>query len=260
MAQAEISLLNYMKNNTFGLSVAQGELEGMTFIEKFGENGDVDTGTYPEDVWDFGGTYTFSTTADIDTISSSNASDTQEITIVGQNADYVEVTQTVDLNGQTKVTLDTPLMRVYRAYNSNSTDLLGDVYIYVDGAISGGIPDTDEDVRAMIKVEHGQTLMAIYTIPAGYTGYFLKGYVALTLDKNGESAGIVWKARTDGGVFRTQSAIGLNSAGSSSWQYEYVIPLPLPEKTDVKITCEEVSNNNTAISGGFTVLLVRNKE
>lgn len=154
--------------------------------------------------------------------------------------------------------MTTPLIRFYRGYNSNGTVYQGDIYIYENDTLALGVPTTPAKVKGMIRQEHGQTLMCIYTVPAGYTGYFIKGYVSLALNRSGQSAAMVWKARLFGGVFLTKSAIGLNSAGNSSWQYEYLIPLALPEKTDVKITCDEVTANGTALSGGFTVLLVEN--
>ena len=66
------------------------------------------------------------------------------------------------------------------------------------------------------------------------------------------------KARAFGGVFRTQASIGISSSGSSHFVQNYPIPLPISEKTDIKQSCDYVSATNTAISGGFTILLIEN--
>jgi len=97
----------------WSLKVAKGLVPGHTFVEKFGENPDVDTGTVPEDLWSHGGLYTFSTTADIDSIGSTSVADTQEITVQGLDADWDLITQSVNLNGQTRVAM------VWAAFSSD---------------------------------------------------------------------------------------------------------------------------------------------
>lgn len=240
----------------FLTQVGLGNVEGWSYVEKFGENPDVNTATDPEDVWGFGGLYNFSTDADIDTVSSSNAGDTQDIVIIGQTADYTEVTQTVTLDGQNKVTLGTPLRRFYRAYNDGATDLAGTVYIYVNGDITDGVPDTDADVRGLVVNGDNQTEMAIYTIPKGKQGFFLGGYVAISRGLTTSAADFTWRLRLPGKTFRVQSRIACVSTGRSSWDYKYPIPVgPLPEGTDILLRVESVTANNTGCAGGFTILL-----
>jgi hypothetical protein len=238
-------------------AVAEGEIDGYSVVEKFGENPDIDTGTDPEDIWSQGGLYTFSTSADIDSVSSSSASDTNEITIQGLDTDWNLVTQTATLTGQTRVALTTPLIRCFRAWNSNSTDWVGDVYIYVNTTLSAGVPVDVTKIRAEISIGAGQTEMCIYTIPAGKTGYFLGGYAAMSRVGN-NSAVFTSKIRVFGGVFRTVSRISCIGAGASSWQYRYPAGQSLPEKTDILLRCEEVDANGTGVSGGFTILLKDN--
>lgn len=246
----------YTAEKTFEQRVTEGDYTGYSFVEKFGENPDIDTATDPEDLWSRGGLYTFSTTADITKMSSSAVADSELITIEGLNSNWNYSTQTVQLQGQTSVTLDTTLIRVFRAYNANSVDLVGNVYIYVDTAtVSSGTPDNDNETRAMISIGSGQTEMCIYTIPNGKTGYFYGGYVSLST--TGLNAGAVFtsKMRLDGGVFRTVSRIACVSTGRSSWDYKYPFPLALPAKTDLLLRCESVESNDTGVSGGFTILL-----
>jgi len=245
--------------------ISAGKIDGITFINKFGHSDNVGTATDPQDVWSGapetfaadGGTYTFSTTAAIDTISSSNAGDDQLFTIIGLDGDWNEVTQTATLNGQAKVVLGTSLIRVYRAYNSGTTDLAGNFYIYEDTPIVAGVPTLKTKIRAKVVNGTNQTEMAIYTIPKGKTGFFLKGYVGLSKNTTTEGE-FVHKARPFGGVFLTKGRIGLSSIGASYWIYEYAIPPSMPEKTDIKITCVKVGANNTGAVGAFDLLLIDN--
>jgi hypothetical protein len=262
-ATGEIKVQNSALNlRTFYQKVAQGEIPGYSFVEKFGANPEIDTATTPEDVHDEGGTYTFSTTAIIDSLSSDDIGDTDiSITVEGLDTNWDEVIQTIStdaVDGRTRVALTTNLIRVIRAYNDNGVELLGNIYIYENTALTLGKPTDVTKIRAKIRIAHGQTLMAIYSVPAGHTAYFVKGYVGLTAARAGTSSGMVWKLRLFEKVFRTQSELGLSSSGSSLWQYEYPFPLPVPEKSDVKITCEEVAANDTPVSGGFTIMLVEN--
>lgn len=238
----------------FLLEVAKGNIPGHSSINKFGENPDVDAG--PEDVWGYGGTYTYSTTADIDSLSSSDNGDTQDITVVGLDTTWAEVTQTITLTGQTTKALDTDLIRVYRMYNPDNTDFAGTVYCYVSGGtVTAGVPQVVADVRAIIVNGDNQTLMAQYTVPAGKTAYFIAGYVAFSKGRTA-NADFSWKARPFGGVFQVKSKIGLVSTGSSTWSYTYGVPAALPEKTDIKVVCEEVSAADCAVSAGFDLVLV----
>ena len=244
----------------FWTRVAQGRDPRYTFQYKFGDNPDIDTGTLPEDVWTFGGAYNYSTTADIDTFSSSSALDTgQALVFVGQTADYTEVIQTGVTNGQNKVTLTTPLRRLYRIFNISSQDIAGTVYAYVDGAITGGVPDDPTTVRAVVDDGDNQTQMAIYTVPKGYTGYLISADITFSREITaGASARFVFRVRNPGTVFRVLSRAALLSSGTSVWNFDPRIPLgPLPAGTDMDLRCESVSANNTGCSGNYILLLER---
>lgn len=240
-----------------GLAIAKGEVLGTSAISKFGENPSIDTATTPEDIWDYGGLYTFSSTNDIDSISSSDTNDTHEITVIGLDVNWNQITQTVILTGQTRKALDTPLLRVFRAYNSSATEALGDVYIYVNGPITLGVPNVATDVRAMIRVNHEQTMMMVYSIPAGKTGYWMGGYVSMSTTKSALAI-FSFKIRLIGGVFREQSTVSTSSTGSNSFIRTNFVPGIMPEKTDVLIRCNETSTNGVGVSAGMDFILVDN--
>jgi len=240
-----------------GLSIAKGDVVGHSVMSKFGENSDIDTGTTPEDIWDFGGLYNFSITADIDSISSSDVGDTQDVVVVGLDTNWEEVSQTVTLNGQTRVALSTSLIRSYRAYNDDTTDFNGNVYIYSDTTLAIGVPVDTTAIRAMVSNGNNQTLMCVYTVPAGKTAYFMTAYVSLSSSR-ASNASFTLRARPFGKVFRVVNKIGIMSGGSSTFTRVPAVPGKFPEKTDVKIRCEEVSVNATAVAAGFDLILVDN--
>jgi hypothetical protein len=149
-----------ISDNSSGLSIAQGNVTGTTFVHKFGNAPDFDQSDGFVTCWDGAedGTawelmnYVYSTTADIDSISSDNIADTQNVVVEGVDSNWELTTQTVTLNGQTRVALQTPLLRCFRAYNDNSVNLAGHVFVYVNGATTGGIPNNNADIRAILTL------------------------------------------------------------------------------------------------------------
>ena len=102
---------------------------------KFGTNGDLDS-SVSETIWETGGNEALKTANDIDVVVSTSASDTQSVTIEGHTIsgnDLTFVSQTVNLNGTTNVSLTTPLARANRLVNNNGTDFVGDITVEDNG-------------------------------------------------------------------------------------------------------------------------------
>jgi len=241
--------------------IAAGNRANWLTMNKFGENPLVTTTSAPEDVWDYGGLYTFSSTADISHIASTNNTDTQVIWVEGLDANGDIVLQSVQLQGYTGVALTTPLWRAYRMYNDSATDLAGDIHLVVGNDFNGvGVPNTPAGVRAMIRNGYNQTLMCIYTVPNNYWAFFLGGYVSQSGGKNA-NVDFTWRARLNGKTFRTQSKIGLTSTGSSWWTYRYPVPVKIPQMTDITIRCEYTDiAGGVAVAGGFDLVLAPTTE
>jgi len=239
-----------ISDNSSGLAIAKGDVTGTTFVSKFGQNEDIGTGAY-EDIWDGGGTYTWPAngTAPITHLYSTGA-DTVEIEVQGLDIDGELVVQTKTLTGTTVVALDTALWRVFRMKNLGSTDIGSSNIVHAS--------DSGKTVSyAQIQNGNNQTLMALYTIPAGKIGYLLAGSASIVgLVRDYSIDGHVYM-RSYGGVFQLKHTFGAISDGTSVFQHRYHIPLPIPAKTD--ITVKAISSKDGGIlNATFDIVLVDN--
>lgn len=253
-----------ISDNSSGLAIAQGIVTGKTSYHKFGEAPNFDTSDLYVTIWDGSDddginemVYNYSTSAIIDSISSSNNGDTQDMEIEGLSADYVFLIQTITLTGQTRKALDTNLIRVFRMRNVGSADLAGDCYCYEDTELSVGIPILTNKIRAIARLEHNQTLMAVYTIPAGKTGYMRTWYAGISGAKKTSIHIIHLAAREFGGVFQTKHVSSIVAIGSSQIQHIYEEPKVFLEKTDVEIHVN-TDEDAASISAGFDIVLEDN--
>lgn len=248
-----------------GLSIARGIVTGNSYIHKFGNAPDFDTSDGKVTIWDGADdsginqmNYVYSTSADIDSISSSNAGDLHNIEIQGLDVNYALVTQTITLTGQTRKALDTNLIRVFRARNVGVTDLAGNVYCYVNTALSSGVPIDATKVRAVIRIGNNQTLMALYTIPAGKSGY-MRDWFASTAGASKVTANEVdLYARPFGQVFQIRHRTSINDTGTSYIHHKYEEPEEFAEKTDIEMQVNATATgvSEASVSAGFDIVLI----
>lgn len=254
-------------NVSSGLVIAKGDVVGTDFIHKFGNAPNFDTGDNSVNVWDGADSanidqmvYIYSSTDDIDSISSSNDTDTQDIEIQGLDINYALVVQTITLTGQTRKALDTDLIRVFRMKNVGTTDNAGHVYCYVDSEIGSGVPTDSTKVRAVMQPANNQTLMALFTIPAGKTGYMRDWYASTAGGSRDSNYIIDLFARPFGQVFQIKHKASINEAGTSYIQHVYEEPEVFTEKTDIHIKAQITATAITgaSVSGGFDIVLIDN--
>jgi hypothetical protein len=211
---------------------------------KFGHNPAI-LNTATEDIWGQGGDLVYLTADTAHWISSSDNDDDEEITIIGQNNAGVEVTQTIDLTGQTPAPLATDMELIYRAFNSDSTVLEGDIYIFTTDTLTAGVPDTAADIKAKIQVGFGQTLMTHYRIPAGKTG-FMESWEYST----DGSTEFHLQVRAPGGVFRIHDIVHTDTSGFVN----YAHPLRLLAGTDIKVSA--VGRANVDVAANINMLML----
>ena len=249
----------------------KGTNNGYDFIHKFGDAPDFDTSDGEVTIWDGADdgnidqmTYVYSTTAAIDSISSSNAGDDHQIQLQGLDEDYNLVTQNATLDGQTRVALTTPLIRIFRMKNNGFTDLAGYVYVYENTAITAGVPNDTTKVRAIIQPGYNQTLMALYTVPAGKYAY-MRDFYASTAGASKDSSYIIrFYAREYDTVtsqhkaFQLKNVNSITDGGNTYLKQDYTEPERFKPMTDLEMRVEMTAGgaSSAAISGGFNLLLI----
>ena len=252
-----------ISDNSNGLAISSGDVTGSSVVHKFGSAPDFDTGDGEVTIWDGAedGTawehmiYTYSSSADIQYISSSDNGDTVDLKIQGLDTDYNLVTQTKTLTGQTSATLDTPLRRIFRMKNSNGTSLVGHVFASTTAAGGTGVP-TAANIRCVVQPENNQTEMAIYTVPAGKTAYVRSWYSSSAGANKDTNIIIRLKAREVGGVFQLKHKMAWG--GDIPYQHIYSDPEKFSEKVDIEMSAELTAGgvSGAAVSAGFDIVLV----
>lgn len=250
----DAAVVTLASGEPFALKVSQAKIQGNTSIDKYGENSDVDTSTVPEDITEIGGLYNYDAdnTAPIVSLISDNAADSEPIKVIGLDINGEEVDQTITLNGTTRVALTTPLWRVYRMENDGVNDIQGTVYCYVG---TGGVP-VQADQRAIISNSNNQSLMAIYTVPLGKVGFLVRGEVGGSRSQNTGTIQFAYYSRRYGKVFKIKKRVDTTNQGSSVYQDVRSFPDIIPALTDIRLTVENVSSNNTGAFATFDILLV----
>ena len=259
-AQHREELARAINMADMAFEISRGNVTGVSGVNKFGRNTDVDTAL--EGVWDGGGTTvytptgTWSATADItDVVSSSTSDNGLTVEVQGLDTSWAAVTQTITLGtpATTSVDLDTALIRVFRMKNTGATAYTGNIQCGVGNATSAF---SAANLRAQITIGFDQTLMTLYSIPAATTGYLTNW--GSSLNKGTPASGgvttILW-ARTFGGVFRVQDTRSLMVTGTSAPEPRIYNPYPsYSAKTDLLVTAQG-STTNFDVSAGFDLIL-----
>ena len=246
--------------NEFYLEIRKGNVPGHSWIEKYGGNEDVDAA---EDIWREGGNWVPPTVAQLMTVVSNNAADTsagtgaRTIRIEGLDSNWDFQTEDVTLNGTTAVDTTNTWHRVFRAYVLTAGS--GEVnagYISVEAK-------TDVTTQAGIDSGRGQTEQAIYTIPAGKTGYLVRYYSSIRRNSpSGAQIDLDVKMRVDASQADAPVLVkhsnGVAIDGQNPYNHKFEGGIVCPEKSDVWLRIAGVSDVNTAVDGGFDIILVDN--
>lgn len=224
------------------LDVARDAISNSKIVHKFGANFDIDQATDPESVWTGGGVYPWASLSSAQTIYcvSTSASDTTTLTLEGLDANYDEISETVTLTGTSAVTTSNTFLRVFRmTYDATNV-----------GTITARTVSASGTVVAQIDAGYAQTLMAVYTVPAGFTAYL----VALDATIDGtKTCQMLMYHRLFGKPFR----IAHVAESDGHYRYDFTAPLTVPEKTDIDIRINEVSGNDARVTANFDLVLIR---
>lgn len=173
--------------------------------------------------------------------------DGDTVEIQGLDENYEVQTETVTISGSSATTAN-PYKRIYRARYQNGSGI---------GVLTTAriLIQTQTNVTvAKILENQGQTLMAVYTIPAGKTGYLMRLDVTAQETATGEFKLMVRESNT--GSFAIRHVAEVNGTGGP-YQLEYPIPQSFPEKTDIDARMHTFANNGR-YTCTFDILLVDN--
>lgn len=239
------------------VAIAQGLFQNYSIVNKFGYNSSISTGTTPEDIWEGGGVYTgFATDAETVQVLSSSAADAaagtgaRTIRVTGLDANYNVQQETITLNGTTPVNGLLNFIRVHTAtiITAGSSGVNA-------GAITVRQTTTTANVFLSIVIGRNQSNCSAYTIPAGYTAYMRSLHIACGKPANVVLDGNIW-TRNFGGVFRSRRPFFV----SDNYRLSDAIygGLVFTEKSDIVLRINTCSANNTAVNGGYDLILVKN--
>ena len=237
-------MANFNWDENFRLNVSRGKVRGASMIHKFGavpSMSQTTTGT----IWDKNDTlYPWSAfaTAGVITAAIANAADNgKQVTVLGLDADYKEVSETFTLSSTATVAGTVAFIRVFRAYISTGADNVGDITFTKGGS-------------GVLKITAGkaQTLMAIYTIPAGKTGYLYKG--VCTAQAGADATGNMFVRYFGQSAFRIGHSFEV-SGGGGLYEYNFEFPIRIPEKSDIDVRIITRTNNGR-YTAAFDLLLL----
>jgi hypothetical protein len=243
-----MSKSHYLGDGLIGeaIHLARGAVAKTSHVNKFGYNTAV--GTSFETVSDLGGDQYYPTSAGVVSVVSSDANDddgdtgARTVEIQGLDGNYEEISEIITLNGTSAVTTTKSYHRVFRmrVLTAGSSGINeGNVTASIDGnnvaQISGG--------------NGGQTLMAVYTVPAGKKGYLDDFHGSLS--KNQEAVFMIRTRDSVGGAWQVKAMFG---TFANAVHYHYPIPIEINEKTDIEI---RVKAGATSECGAiFDIILV----
>lgn len=209
----------------FLTAVILGLVPGYRADNKFGRNPSI--GSTRETVWDAGGLYQYlapGVSGPVEITSDDIADAGKNIQIIGLNSSYIEQSEILQLDATdpttTPVTSTLSYHRQFRTIMSIPDINVGNITVT---STAGATP-----VMSQITAGEGQSLMALFTVPAGKTVYIPKGLATI----EGQKIGTIYaQTRTPGNDFATRRVYDVSAGPPANVFVESV----LEEKTDYEL-------------------------
>jgi len=228
-------------DNTFapiGLSIQRGNVGNFSGVHKFGLNTAVGSGAF-ETVWDGNNTYTYPSSSGTATATSSDTDDnTGTVKIFGLDSNYDFAEETLTIGGSAG-TIN--FIRVFRAVMITANTGTANV-----GTITITVSTT---TVAQIRVDYGQTLMCVYTIPRNYNAYLMQIDLGSSKDLENEIR-FISKEIDNGNVWNTRAFI---TTRGGFIEKNYAVPVKFTEKTDLELVAK--ASATSSVSAGFELIL-----
>jgi hypothetical protein len=227
----------------FELQVARGQIPGHSHqhviadvpemsIDTFATVWDVTDTPYPWSAWDTPGTLSVAraSTADAD----------KKVILTGLDVNYEPITEIVLLTNASGNTTTQVFKRLQSARMNGTGENDGNVTITRDSTVVG-----------LLFGGAGQTLMGIFTVPAGHTAYLTQG--TMSQQKSGDASGFFYY-RIPGDQFVVGHTF---EVAEGQYLYQFTCPFALPEKSDLEVRARTRANN-ARITAAFDMILIKN--
>lgn len=238
------------------LDVSMGLVPGLSGVNKFGRNPDVDLAA-PEDIWDGGGVWVAPTTARLHNLVSTSASDAA----AGVGAQTVRIWGLVSWTAE-EVSEDLTLNGVSNVATVNAYVIIHRIAVLTYGTSGPNVgvltatAQTDGTVTARINASAGQTQMAIYGVPSTHQLHLLQWYASVNLAAavNVDMTLLVNPTPQSGTGFLIKATIGVRNNGTSVALMPYLVPRPFDGPAIIKIQ-GATSVDDAEVSAGFDGVL-----
>ena len=263
MSREVSSITRVGTSEPFELQVARGQIAWHKPLFKFGNNATV--GDSLETIWAEGGLYSYLTSATVLKVSSSSTDDTsagtgaRTVQLYGLDGDYNEINELVTLNGQTVVNTTQSFLRINRMVvrSAGSSGANAGVIYAGTGTVTTGVP---ANVYASVNGVTGsnQSLMALWTVPAGYTAYMLQYDVSNGTTSNTPAVcKLILAVRPYGEVFQSKDVKSLTTG--MHVEESFAIPQKITEKSDIEVRAISSSASvSFDISAAFEIVYIKN--
>lgn len=238
---------------------ALGQIPGTSVNFKFGYNSAVSTTELT--IYQGATTiYTYPAAATVMQVSSTSTTDASAGTgarttyIEGLDTNYREISETVTMNGQTQVATVNSYLRINRSYitTAGTTAVNNGTIRMGTGTATAGVPGV---TYALLASGDGQTLQALYTVPAVQQA--LLTHVSVTSARNTATGYITWRlmSRGYGAPYRCRSKFDTIAAGGNIVLEYSDSPIVFASGTDVEMRAVGSEANN-ACSAQMALTLV----
>ena len=259
-AVAALAFSQSVRADNFTLDVSPGVIDGHRGVLKFGRNEAVSS--VEEDIWSVGGIYPFSTAAEAVRVKAGgNAADNargsgaRAVMIEGLDQNWTEASEVVTLAGsRASAPTQTRFIRVYRTY-------VTDVGTYCGNNIGNINIESTTSLGTLCRIAAGigQSQMAIYTIPAGKTGYLKRLHLVTENSANGNFR--IWQRKNADDVtapFSGKRLVFATDNLNRLFQVEYKHYISFPAKTDIWVSGSARGGNKSKMAASFDLILVDN--
>ena len=238
------------------INISSGKLEGYSSTHKFGAvssmSGNalgsiwgIDDTIYPWQTVQNGGTLT------LGCFTANNQTSTQDngghVHVYGLDENFNPVSEIIEINGSVGVGI-TSFYRINDIvfhdgeFASNNSK----IYLYMDGIVVGEI-----------EIGFGRSSAAMFTIPAGFTGFLTQGTSSCSYASDA-TVNFFTRSPANGEAFGFTLGHTFEISGAGGqYFYQFAVPFKLNEKTDIDVRAI-ARQNNTRITCAYDLVLVDN--